>query len=583
MSQNLDMKTILMLFFSTLTLPAFSQISINISNPAPLQLSDSTLHVQVQVTSVNELTSVTVAIDSLQAPLIYDSNTGFIEGMVPLAGFREGDTLTLKVTAIDYLNNKQYDSVRFIYVNPLFVTFIEPQDNFVANPLLHYNLKVSDFDSCKIDFYETPGAGQPRGSLLYSGTIKDSATGDIDLTGLTNQSIEIVVTDKVGQTVSQVFKTILMSTKTNPLLSLVYRGSKTILNLNEKKVLAEDATAQHPGIIDISNGSETAIPFSSPITSGYVTPYGAVFESHGFYNWRGGQVDFVGYGQNLKSKGDFAAWIADDDAHEYYVVKLMNVKTESTVKIRSYGAIYYYDLASNGRVAYSQSHNSVYLYSVSTGGIGSQIGHGTDVATDGKSVVYRDGTLVYLYNGDTTSLVTDINGIHVSGNVFAINNGLVAYCKVGQFGESQVWLRDNAGNNTQVSHLGGNTFIENINALGDVMLANGDKRYLATKGGSVKEVSPNLGTTYYFDSTWYITIGNTVFKVNNTIGPIKNIKVGNWSDPSVWSNNRVPDDITAVELDYDVTIDANAQCKSLKTNNHTIHVNQNMTLDITGK
>ncbi|MEP7141237.1 MAG: M4 family metallopeptidase [Ferruginibacter sp.] len=41
------------------------------------------------------------------------------------------------------------------------------------------------------------------------------------------------------------------------------------------------------------------------------------------------------------------------------------------------------------------------------------------------------------------------------------------------------------------------------------------------------------------------------------------VKSGNWSDPTLWSNNKVPDSLTYVTLTYPVVVDINARCRSL--------------------
>ncbi len=38
---------------------------------------------------------------------------------------------------------------------------------------------------------------------------------------------------------------------------------------------------------------------------------------------------------------------------------------------------------------------------------------------------------------------------------------------------------------------------------------------------------------------------------------------GNWSDPKIWSNNKVPDSLTIVSLKHNVLVDINGECKSL--------------------
>ncbi len=44
---------------------------------------------------------------------------------------------------------------------------------------------------------------------------------------------------------------------------------------------------------------------------------------------------------------------------------------------------------------------------------------------------------------------------------------------------------------------------------------------------------------------------------------LKNIKVGNWSDPAVWNIQRVPVATDDVEIDFDIVVDVNSNCNSI--------------------
>lgn len=79
-----------------------------------------------------------------------------------------------------------------------------------------------------------------------------------------------------------------------------------------------------------------------------------------------------------------------------------------------------------------------------------------------------------------------------------------------------------------------------------------------------------------------ITSGGSVTTICSNI-PVTNVKSGNWSDPATWSNHQVPSATDKVELNFDVVVDINADCFSLKTNNHQVHVNANILMNIHGK
>ncbi|CAN5600300.1 hypothetical protein BH10BAC3_BH10BAC3_28550 [soil metagenome] len=70
--------------------------------------------------------------------------------------------------------------------------------------------------------------------------------------------------------------------------------------------------------------------------------------------------------------------------------------------------------------------------------------------------------------------------------------------------------------------------------------------------------------------------------INISFGQVTNVKVGLWSDQSVWSNNLVPTDTTTVILSYSIQIDINASCKTLRTNGHLVNVKQGILFYLSG-
>ena len=55
-------------------------------------------------------------------------------------------------------------------------------------------------------------------------------------------------------------------------------------------------------------------------------------------------------------------------------------------------------------------------------------------------------------------------------------------------------------------------------------------------------------------------------KLSDNSAPIS-IKPGNWSDPSTWSTNLVPTEISAVIIKHAVIVNVDASCKTLKAEN----------------
>jgi hypothetical protein len=73
-----------------------------------------------------------------------------------------------------------------------------------------------------------------------------------------------------------------------------------------------------------------------------------------------------------------------------------------------------------------------------------------------------------------------------------------------------------------------------------------------------------------------------LFFCSQTFAQITNIKPGNWSDNSVWSNNTIPTGNDDVLLNFDIVIDISTSCQSLSTNGHLVTVNAGVNLEISG-
>ncbi len=60
------------------------------------------------------------------------------------------------------------------------------------------------------------------------------------------------------------------------------------------------------------------------------------------------------------------------------------------------------------------------------------------------------------------------------------------------------------------------------------------------------------------------------------------MKVGQWSDPTVWSNSTVPTDTTRIILNFNIQVNVNAFCKALNTNGRLVTINPGINLLVSG-
>ncbi|MBC7888471.1 MAG: M4 family metallopeptidase [Ferruginibacter sp.] len=76
------------------------------------------------------------------------------------------------------------------------------------------------------------------------------------------------------------------------------------------------------------------------------------------------------------------------------------------------------------------------------------------------------------------------------------------------------------------------------------------KLLIATDNGIVFWAPPCLGSSCDIIRT-------------NLATQLANVRAGNWSDPTIWSNNKMPDSLSNVTLAHPVVVDINAKCRSL--------------------
>ncbi|WP_437912545.1 hypothetical protein WME73_36370 [Sorangium sp. So ce302] len=60
---------------------------------------------------------------------------------------------------------------------------------------------------------------------------------------------------------------------------------------------------------------------------------------------------------------------------------------------------------------------------------------------------------------------------------------------------------------------------DGISDTGEVMFLNNKKRYIGRPGAAPEEISSDLGHGRWFDGDWYVTLGDTLFKVASAEAP----------------------------------------------------------------
>lgn len=104
------------------------------------------------------------------------------------------------------------------------------------------------------------------------------------------------------------------------------------------------------------------------------------------------------------------------------------------------------------------------------------------------------------------------------GADYQINNGWVAFTRLGTGGQLQVWTRSPAGQETQVTYFGDSSRISALAPDGQVMFLH-KGRHLGQPGSLSIEINSHLGKAFWQEDAWWIAIGRSLFKVRTASAP----------------------------------------------------------------
>lgn len=568
-----------------------NSISINFIKPTFNQPSDSILVVQVEIQSSFEIASVTGNVNGHVGTLSFDGLQSFY-GTILLAGLQKGVPLQLTVTVTDALNNQQTASQNFIYAPPPKINVVYPIP--FSNTAISLPIKANaiSIDTCtlRVNVAFTPA--------FFDMNFTDAVDTVISVpAGYAGGIIYFTATDKWGQST---YHTYWVTFENNPYLSPVYNGTGKIYDFNYNKALVVSTTtygsAQGAGkIVDVTTNA------SSPVTAGselnyfdnesqsFLTPYGAIFGQtlniHPF-EWKDNTVqslwnfDLSTY-IPVHTSGNYATWTRTS-APNQTDIHLRNLATGSDAAvITADQPDAKNDVAANGVVVYENGINILKYQDGVTTTIVENLVMDTGLLkpiTDGEYVVYLkeanccDEYWLWLNNGTNNFLLSALGSYPAEyapapGSFYQVKNKFVAYLKPGTTGQTQIWLRDSTGANSQITFFGTSSIIECLNDKGDIIFNNDGTRYFAEKG--VAQPIP-LGPDYspkvvYRDSSWYVIENATVYRL--LVHAYFTTQDGNWNDPATWQNGIVPPANADVVVLNNVTVNINASCNSL--NIHT--------------
>ncbi|WP_437987360.1 MYXO-CTERM sorting domain-containing protein [Sorangium sp. So ce117] len=348
-------------------------------------------------------------------------------------------------------------------------------------------------------------------------------------------TLTIEVDDYIGPTITKTIGPIYV--ERSPRLTAVQRAPGTILDFDAARILFRDlyqrlgifdrATQQVTWVATIPQGD---LPFSE--VYGALTPSGSVHQSTTGHilAWVNNARRTITSAARLDAvNGDNIVWTTSSD--DWAVATSLSAGTSRTLwRIDGSRSPFQADITPSGGVYFGTYEGSA-IVGPSGVRLGDHEGNLQRPITDGTNVAGRwwDGmtssSYLYTAEGEEVFLGDSITGtsagllVHAGHAAFLRSDGAV----------NQVWLRTPDGEQHQISDFTTSSQFDQvklrvghdgISDTGEVLFLNGGKRYLGRAGGAPETIGSSLGHGRWLDGSWYVTIGNTIFRVSSPQGAV---------------------------------------------------------------
>lgn len=500
-------------------------IVIQIHKPAPGAPSDAQLEIEVAVTSDYELQNVVARVGDRETNLVYSEETQRLVGTLSLNGLQKGEHI-LEVTATDFQGDSATATRTFRYDNPPTLFIEAPTTDTVAHPDLAIRATCEDdyAEECLIEAYlgESKDLYNPP-VILASGYRVISTT--VTFSGSTSHILHFRVRDSAGQ-ISERDRRFYV--ETSPNLTEVETIPAAIRDVNATHLLywEYEGTTTSITIRDRASEAETVIWSETDGTrnpvEAHLTSQGAIFVvGSNVYEWRAGELIDLGEilpSDTLEVAGSYAIWNIQD------TLLRRDLTTGENAVVSTDAGNNNNDVAANGDVVYWGGTYDIYRYrdGSSTALTDDEVNWNTYPQTDGINVVYRNhpsccygdaeySIMLHTDEGETTLAEPRTREPYPGGD-YQTNDGWVAFTRLGLSGNLQIWLRDPAGNETQVTHFNSSSRIDVLGTDGELTLLNSGARYLVTPGSDPVAIGA-VGQAYQIEGEWFVAIGRSLFQV----------------------------------------------------------------------
>ncbi len=413
-----------------------------------------------------------------------------------------------------------------------------PLINSVARPTLYVKAKtISNSDSVQLIIYY---------QNIILGTYYDSVDNYIDLSTFEGRAIQLTFKAIDKNNLETTSNPIPVFVESSHRLQEIYQASDRILDVNYNKMLVtEQASYRNPRIINMITGEVENLDINDSIMAGYLTTSGAMLESRlngtsTLYQADAGKSILLGVlnSGSMKVAGTYCKWMKNNNSNYLNAdtLFLRNVNTEENKIINThvktdniFPGLSNSDVAANGTVVYIDSAYGVVKFENDTYTNITYSGYPMDrfPLTDGFNTAYQEqqGPAFYSFLSGPKGRVQLYSGLRglapVPNSWYQVNNRYCAYLDIpikdviiSALLKYEFRILDTAGKMIIIDSLPRvwGVGLDLLNPKGDLMYFK-PYRILSLFKSDTFYISSSLGKTFYRDSSWYIAIGRSLFKV----------------------------------------------------------------------
>ncbi|WP_437738267.1 hypothetical protein [Sorangium sp. So ce1335] len=521
---------------------AHAAVTIQIDQPSAQFIESETIPVRVAASAPDDIYYVEAELEGLLIELT-PTEDGYFEGsfdLGELGGDLPDGPHVLTIDAYSTLGDVG-SAQRTLYGHapPTLGWNVQPNDTLTAGWRFDAKCISTPPYECK-SLRATFSSADTTVTLVNDGSnpspvpgrlyVREAQHGDrYEIPSGRTYTLTIEATDELGGVVARTIGPV--HVERSPRLTVVQRAPGAILDFDATRFLFLDHRARL-GIFERATQAVTWLETmqqgggAAPLSAVYgaLTWSGAVYQTTNAYirAWVNGSPYTVAGAARLDAvNADTAVWTMNDD--DMAIESYLSARTTQPLWGRTGSrSPFQADVTARNSVYYGVYHNP-WIRGPGVR-IGNHEGNLQRPITDGTIIAGRwwngrtSSSYLYTADGEEVFLGDSITGtsagllVHAGHTGFLKSDGAV----------NQVWLRTADGEQHQISEFATNSTFDQVKLRvghdglsdsGEVLFLNDGKRYIGGPGAAPEEISTDLGHGRWFDGSWYVTIGNTLFQV----------------------------------------------------------------------